>query len=327
MLSISLSAQTKIIPLPEVNKTELILWADQDQFYVVDGTSVLIYSLKDFKLIKKFGKTGEGPQEFANNQQFRVWLDVNGDNLLVNSFGKLSWFTKKGVYIKEAKLPNPFVLWIQKFGKRYLAMGFPQGGKVRYRTLNLYDDKFNVVKELVKMEENFQPGKGFNVLNTTPIHFVDGDKLYVAWTKDFLIQVFDLEGKELYTITHKLEKRKVTGQEKKDFTKFLETYPATKDYIEYLKPILFPEYWPMIGGLNVENNKVYVTTSKKLDEEGKFQLLIFDLKGKLLKDTIIPLIMDTPVIPYPNTFKHNKVYQLVENEEEENWEIHITEIK
>ncbi|MCP4215475.1 MAG: hypothetical protein GY765_12545, partial [bacterium] len=35
-----------------------------EQIYITDGPSIYIHSAKDFKLINKFGKVGEGPQEF-----------------------------------------------------------------------------------------------------------------------------------------------------------------------------------------------------------------------------------------------------------------------
>ena len=40
---------------------------DDQQLYVCDGVEVRIYSLEDYSLKAKFGKPGEGPQEFMHN--------------------------------------------------------------------------------------------------------------------------------------------------------------------------------------------------------------------------------------------------------------------
>lgn len=37
--------------------------ADQYRLFIVEDTSILIYSLEDFKLLKKFGRKGQGPGE------------------------------------------------------------------------------------------------------------------------------------------------------------------------------------------------------------------------------------------------------------------------
>ncbi len=37
------------------------------RIYVTEKTSIYIYSLKDFNLIKKFGEKGEGPNEFRSS--------------------------------------------------------------------------------------------------------------------------------------------------------------------------------------------------------------------------------------------------------------------
>ena len=50
----------KIVPLQELRKPETIA-VDCSQIYITESASIYIYSLKDFRLIKKFGQAGEGP--------------------------------------------------------------------------------------------------------------------------------------------------------------------------------------------------------------------------------------------------------------------------
>jgi len=63
VLNISLSA--RVVPLPEVVRPTS-LSVDDTQLYICEHEKISIYSIKDFKLIKKYGEKGEGPQEFKS---------------------------------------------------------------------------------------------------------------------------------------------------------------------------------------------------------------------------------------------------------------------
>jgi hypothetical protein len=39
-------------------------YLEGDRIYINEGTTISIYSFKNFQLIKKFGRKGEGPKEF-----------------------------------------------------------------------------------------------------------------------------------------------------------------------------------------------------------------------------------------------------------------------
>ncbi|MCP5105464.1 MAG: hypothetical protein GY950_18905, partial [bacterium] len=81
-----LRAGTKVIPLPELMKPEHPLYFDKTQMYVIEGTSIYIYSLTDFKLVKKFGKQGEGPKEFILDPRFTgLFISVRTEDIVVES--------------------------------------------------------------------------------------------------------------------------------------------------------------------------------------------------------------------------------------------------
>ena len=320
-----LGTETKVFPVPNLLKPEGLM-LDKTRMYVIEGTSIYIYSLKDFKLIKKFGKKGEGPQEFIVNPQFSpLVIYVHTEDIVVNSFGKLSWFSKDGTFKKELKTPSPFIFPLQPFGKNFIGLRLALGQE-RWQILSLYDDKINELKEITRQKHPFQPGKGTYILETVPTTTVHEDKVFMAWEKDFIIKVLGPDLKELYTIKRSEKKRSVTDEDKKEIIDFLKTYPQTKDVIEILKPFHFPDYFPAIAGLVVTGNKIYVLTFKE-DEAENDECLIMDLKGKLLKRAFLPLKMSTPILPYPYNIQEGTVYQVVEDEEEEEWAIHVTKIK
>jgi len=63
------------------------------------------------------------------------------------------------------------------------------------------------------------------------------------------------------------------------------------------------------------------------EERKQTEVLILDLKGKLLKRALITLIMDNPITPYPFTIHEGVFYQTAEAPDEEGWNLHVMEIK
>ncbi|MFC2146666.1 hypothetical protein ACFLRT_04815 [Acidobacteriota bacterium] len=77
----------KVIPLANLSRPTAVE-VSKDNAYIVDGIHVYIYSLTDFKLKKKFGRIGEGPQEFKS----WILLYVKPDHIFINSPNKISYF-------------------------------------------------------------------------------------------------------------------------------------------------------------------------------------------------------------------------------------------
>ncbi|MCP4157863.1 MAG: hypothetical protein GY757_59690, partial [bacterium] len=65
LLIANFSFAKKNVPLSDlVNPRMLVVDQSNNELFITDGVNVNIYSLTDFKLKKRFGKAGEGPQEF-----------------------------------------------------------------------------------------------------------------------------------------------------------------------------------------------------------------------------------------------------------------------
>jgi len=86
----------------------------------------------------------------------------------------------------------------------------------------------------------------------------------------------------------------------------------------------FPAYFPPIRNFFVADERIYVLTFKEI--EGKSELLILDLKGRLLKRVLVPLVqIDSlgPAVMNRYTINNHKLYRLVRNKESQ-YELHIT---
>jgi hypothetical protein len=92
---------------------------------------------------------------------------------------------------------------------------------------------------------------------------------------------------------------------------------------------LFPEHFPPIRTMDIDNNHIYVKTFKKTGTKEEY--IIMDLKGKMLKKTFVPQTVKPWVMSLMmgirlETIYNGKIYYIQENEEEE-WELFVQEIK
>jgi len=317
----------KVILLAELLKPDSIT-LDRDQIYIGEGTSIYIYDLKNFSFKKKFGKEGEGPREFRLETMRgaeQLIIDVQTENIIVTSMGKVSVFKKDGTYKSELKCHD------QSREFKVLGTGFAaQGGLTiengnRYRTVNIYDSKLNKLKEVFKAIHHFQQSSGLQVFETSYRFATYENKLFVAWERDFNIQVFDAGGKKLFNINRDYEKIKVTDEDKQNVIDFFKTSPRYKEFFVMLRPLLkFPTHFAALMDMKVSDGKVYAITFKK--EDKGFECFIYDTNGKFLERTILPMKQMDDFISQPYTIKNDTFYQLVENEDE-TWELQISKIK
>jgi hypothetical protein len=85
----------------------------------------------------------------------------------------------------------------------------------------------------------------------------------------------------------------------------------------------FPRYFP-IQSFQVDDGKIYVQTFKLV--RGKSEFYIFDLGGNLLRKVMVPFRGSELLCAYPFTIAQGKIYQLIENDDTEEWELHINKI-
>lgn len=311
----------KLATLTEVLKAQLLA-VDTDRFYVTEGATVFIYSMKDFKLMKKFGKQGEGPQEFRGAAR----VLPRTDGLIVNSRGKISFFTKDGEYKNEIKASSISAFFLP-LGGQYVGYGGRQGDDNKfYVTINIFDAKLKKVKELYKYENFVQQHGDINPVGIRQaLLYVSENKIFIENKPEGLIMCIDGTGKELSTIDPKIKPRKFTKADEDRYRNFYKNDPRTKNDYERLKPRLkFPEYFNPIDFMWVVGGKIYVMTYKR--EGGSSEFIVLDTAGKLIKRTMVPYHHQNVLERAPSDFRDGKLYQIIENEDEEEWELHVTPI-
>lgn len=299
---------------------------DGERIYIVERSTIHIYSSTDYKLIKTFGKSGEGPGESRTGQEDSVLLDVQPDYLLVNSQGKIAFFKKDGTYIKE--IATPMGRWLRPLGKNYVGLQylFEEDG-TRYHVVNLYDAQCRKVKEIYREKAEIQMRlKTINAVSwSRQIFMVYNEEIFIDG-KNKVIHVLDNKGDKRYDISLEYEQIKVTGDIKQKYISFYkEKDPFWRTRWERLKDwYRFPDYFPVIRGFLVLDGKIYIHTFK--EENNKSEILVLDTNGKRLKQVFLPLEKNSLIFYHSWTIGNGKLFQLVENEDEE-WELHIMKIE
>jgi hypothetical protein len=304
---------------------------DRHQVFITEDINVYIYSAKDYSLQKKFGKEGEGPQEFKrhlNPMREYIRIFVQPKEILVNSIGKISYFTRKGDFIREMRVMLSVGGYIP-VGNHLVGFGMDQKDKTRYITLNLYSPQCVKEKEFFRVKAPLQEGKNIDPVKMSvgmlvvTIRVEDNKMFYRG--DDQKIYAFDENGKQIYSITPEYEKVKFTKEWENRYINFSKNdYRYKYVYQQDKHRIKFPEYFPLIRDLQVANKKIYIITFKSIND--KKECYIYDsAEGKFIKKAFIPLAEKNVQELDPYTIKNGKVYQLVENMEEE-WELHVIDI-
>lgn len=296
---------------------------DEKNLYVSEQKSIFVYSLNDFKLIRKFGKEGEGPGEFRLNPVVKV----RKNGIFIHTFIKFCLFSKDGKLINEKRISLDMLSNIDVLGNYYVMQKGTFKEKPQFLTeICIYNQDLKKIKTLYQ-------GKGkrlekqklrIRLINPTVKFQCWSNKIFIAnCNKGFFIEAFDINGNSLYSIKKKLKKIRISESYKiKRKEDFLKKFTVSQRSSPVFKKIVFefPDYFPPIQDFIIKDNKMYVKTYGM--EKGKEEYLVLDLMGVFLKKLYLPKVKTSF-----STFKNNKFYYLMENEDTEEWEFNCIIIK
>lgn len=298
---------------------------DDNQIYFTEGANIYIYSLNDLKLVKVFGKAGSGPREFLVQPQVPLQIDVSTDKLVVNSQGKVSFWKKDGTYISEKKvLVGVFSGFFKPLSDGYVGLRIIVEDSIMYFGADYYNKDFKKLKLLLKQKHFFQQGKKMNPIGRIPFFSILKGKVYIE-DKNGVIHIFDKTGKEFPPISHNFKPLKIEQDHKDQILGFYKDDPSIKQFWSFFKDNMeFPSHFSNIQNSVVSDNKVYMQTYRREGEKAEF--IIYGTDGKYIGTSMIPFRDQSIIRPYPYQIRGNKLYQIVENDDEE-WELIITDIK
>jgi hypothetical protein len=324
----------KTVPLDGLAKPDS-LTVDRDHLYITDRAEVLIYSLEDFSLKKKFGRAGEGPSEFKILPFDRINLRIvlTETTILVNSMSKISIFTKKGEFVNE-KVNRVPIQYFKPLGDRYAGMQRSSKDGLMLVSVNLFNAQtLEIEKVLFTKDYAVQTVKPYDPtyfimfmkgkFRRAPLYHSYKNKLYVEGNNDEIL-VFDQSGNKLHTIRHDYPKIKVTEEFKQNIFAYINkrfATPAIKQRL--IQRSEFNEYHPLRWFL-VADDKIYALTFKHIG--GKSEWVVLDLNGKFLENIMVPFLESEFLCAYPYTIGGGLFYQLNENPDTEEWELVVTKL-
>lgn len=316
----------KVAVLPEIRRPDFLIHVDKDELFLVECATIFIYSLKDYKLKHKFGKRGEGPEEFKVHPGEHVFIDVQPDYILVCSGGRVSFFSRDGRFLKEAAVRHDG--GIIPFAGKYLATSRVMEEKKGFQVLNILDTGFKKEKEVCRSELNIQRNK-ITFPNATFFFRTYKNHIFVNYIEsDFLLDCFDRAGDFNFSLKNEdFRKPAVSDEDEKRMHKRLRQVFGD-NYIRNKHRIKIDDYWPAIGMFFIDNGIIYILTyvKKHIAQKRHALFYLYDIKGKFLRKIFLPVIERHIFAPYPLTIKNNKLYQIFENLNTEEWELHMTEI-
>ena len=316
----------RIIPLPHLSHPHLIE-VDRGQIFITDGieaTTVYIYSLQG-ELLAKLGEAGDSPGAFSVSPGHTVRLDIQPEYLLVSSRERVSFFSREGAFLRL--LPTaPSSTHYRALGERFVGQGYLKVGPTSYYTVNLYDTDFGPVREICRVENQYQPHAGNRVLTRLLRFRVFGDELFVTGsTEDFAIDVYDQEGKGLRTLRQAYSRLGFLDEHREQIHTFYRTHPNFGSIYEAIKDeFVFPDLLPAIREFRVADGRIYVLTYKQVGDSSEFYVL--DVEGKLLHRAFLPLAQPSVLTYRPFAISAGSLYQLERNRDNDVWELRVTDL-
>jgi hypothetical protein len=299
-----------------------MIHVQEGEAILVEDATVFVFSLPDVSLKLSFGKKGQGPGEMTASPYIYNRSVPLSEAYFVDSQEKVLYFSKDGTYIREKKKPVG-VSSIVPVGKNFVGSKLTSfEGETQYQAVVLYDDQFEILKELARDISPAQSVKATTELPLDALNFtVYRDNIYVERSREgFLINVYDSEGQLIRQIRSDRKRNAIRGKEKKELLENFKNDPSIKAFgfenvIRETK-LIYPDYLPAITGLVIADDRLYVRTSQIYVVPAEF--LVLNLEGKELGRFQISGLTEMPYVAHLNnvnvkyySISQEKVYYLI----------------
>ncbi len=309
------SAEGRVIP-DLINVTGIAL--NSSKLYIVHEAQVTVLDKNTLKVITTFGKAGPGPKEFLLAPGVQLGIQTDGEEIIISSLGKVSFFTLNGEYKNEMAYSTMNALFPTRLpNKNYLGYGFTQDdAKKLYRTIVLCDEKLNRIREVSRILHTFQgAGQGLTAMSgffnfTTTDQFV-----FLPGKEENEIDVMDLSFNKTLTITVPKGTKAIDQGFKDRFMDELKANPLTKNNLDQFKPIKYPSHFPSILFIITEKEKLYVFT---WDWGKQSTYYVYNYKtGQHVSTSKVTIRFQSPLLPAPIAIDNGILFQVSENDNEE----------
>jgi hypothetical protein len=279
---------------------------DNGRLFIADQNSVFVYDLKSFQLIRRLGRKGEGPQEFA----FTPAISITDDGIYLFGAGKTTVYDKKLNFLKEIKVKS--INRTPIFIKDRLVIQDERivDNKDRY-VYSICDWAESKYREFIT--EPVPPRAAIDMISPFPLITGYRDRVYFSRPdKNLRIEVYDREGKKLYTIQKDLgviKGREIHRKRQFEFICSMVSRRILPRVTREMKTRPMPKYLPSLSDFKVIDNRIYVKTYDMTENMDKY--VILDLQGNIQKTIFLPKVFDRNY-----TFHDDHFYYLKDTDED-----------
>jgi hypothetical protein len=300
---------------------------------VVDKATLFIYSLNSHRLLKTFGKAGEGPQEFKPYQytEHAINIGIGPQYIVVGSEKRVTFYSTGGAFIKEKPMADGMAFNWQATGNRWTAMRYSPKGITPHFTYAIFAGDGQKMKEFFSCpiphykKDNMVLWSKLSYAAIANFSILD-NHIVIADAQDFKFTIYDFDGNRYKTVSREYEKRNLTEADKIAAEAAWQDNPYIKKNWQTLKKIIrIPQRFPAIKQLKAIKNTLWVQTYKK--KNNKTEIIRFNIHDNQSRHYFLPLQYKNIIDPYPYTIHNKTLYQVVEDEENETWTLIITGIQ
>lgn len=313
---------TTVYNLPELISPHSIM-INKSNVFIAAKSQVFRYRYPN-TFIQEFGAKGEGPGEFREYFDMGLTVSMAMDNIIVSSRGKISVFDRNGSFIRERKTGLGHSYLAVK--NHFVGIRSSREDNILYNNIVLIDENLKRIKILQRKPLWFQPGKRIDPVNVrNPRYCVMHDLIYAEDTRG-IIHIYDTMGKEIGVAKADYQRVKVSARDQADYHEYYKNHKYYKERYHRLKHLIkFPEYYPPVKYFDCSKGKIYVLTYVR--KQGANELYVFDKRGNFLEKMMVkmPDLLSQEVYPLIR-IADDKIFQLIENQDEETWDLHVSDI-
>jgi len=316
---------------------DVVFNTDEDgNFYVTDWDKKRIQKYNpEGKYLLTIGRLGQGPGEFQNIS--KVKFDKN-NNIYVTDIvsRRISFFNKEGRFLRQITSPvnlshNLYIISKGLFIFRQSEyLDYPSGISERITIMGIFDDKFNLLAEIHKENEEVKPPSGrdeesmaqaqADVISKAAFKprisytMNKNDHIYFGDSKKYEIKVYNPEGKLVRIIQREYDPIKVSKKDidgfKKEWDEYIFKSLPLPDGIKKRAYQLanYPKYKPAYERfILMENGWLFVIVDTIDDEYSLID--IFDEYGKYIAQFKTPVTAKGTMSEFL-FFKNSKAYSV-----------------
>jgi len=278
---------------------------DSGNIYTLDPKEVKIrvFNAKG-KLLRTFGRRGQGPGEFSGPGGIKVMPD----GVLVVSdvlSRRFTYLTLNGKLLKTVSI-NKLPMGSVRIDSRGFIYQYKRGrGDKTVNELIKCDPDLNPIKKFHSFEESRKPRMRIPFPVGYYFDISKEDNLIWILSSTYDIHVVDPNGKTVKRILRDYDPVKITDSDKERIKK-----EESSAFAPLKIKFEFPEFYPIVSRLLIDDHdRIYTKTSEK-DRKGWIYYDVFDPMGRYISHFSLPENEHVAVI------KNNKLYCIIRENEE-----------